>query len=372
VGYLESPTGESIEILPKTQKEIPSEEELTLLRHLLRRMLLVSIGLKPREAGLAHLERFSEPLHEWVMGKFLQELAELVRRGFRFDYQCKEEECRYIRGRLDMSRQLRQRSDRAAWFHVRHDVYSPLNTENRLLSTALSYVRRLVKSPDNWRRANELALVMADIPPYDDPLVHLEGWRSVKLMRSYDSVHPWCRLVLEKLNPQFQSGAHKGVSLLFPMEKLFESYVSSVLKSQFGSALTLQASRKCLVTHAPVGGVVSEEWFQLKPDMYLETRFARSVLDVKWKLLEENEGGGDRKYNISQADMYQLFAYGHKYLQGKGNMMLIYPEHPGFKGSLPKFSFNENLHLWVVPFDLALEQLVPGGWGNAFPDLAAR
>lgn len=49
VGYLQSPTGESIEILPKTTLDVPAE--IVPLRQLLRRMLSASFGITPREAS---------------------------------------------------------------------------------------------------------------------------------------------------------------------------------------------------------------------------------------------------------------------------------------------------------------------------------
>lgn len=370
VGYLESPSGESIEILPKTCHEPPDDSDLDDGRRLLQRMLLSSLGLKPREAGLAHLRRYEQPLHEWVMAQFLEELAELVRRGIRSDYQNIEEESRFIRGRLDMNRQLRQRPGRATWFHISHDVFSPEIIENRLLATALAYVRRVAKSPDNWRLANELSLVLSDIPTVTDPDTLLSKWRVGKLMRNYDAVHPWCQLIIERLNPQFQKGAHKGIAMLFPMEKLFESYVAVALRRQVGVGLKTQAASEYLVCHRPISEAKDKPWFQLKPDLLFKTRFSVHVMDTKWKLLDGKADNTKQKYAISQGDMYQLFAYGHKYMYGKGHMALIYPKHPGFSYPLPRFSYSDELHLWAIPFDLEMEKLVAGEWVKSMPLLA--
>jgi 5-methylcytosine-specific restriction enzyme subunit McrC len=370
VGYLESPIGESIEILPKTRRTIPDSTELLAGRHLLHRMLLTAMGLKPREVGIAHLRRFRQPLHEWVMSMFLSELADLVRRGIRSDYQNIEEESRFVRGHLDMARQLRQRPDRATWFHIKHDIFSPEIIENRLLATALVYVRRATKDPDNWRLSNELTLVMAEIPTVSEPALYLDKWQSGKLMRSYDAVHPWCQMVIEKLNPQSQKGAHKGIALLFPMERLFESYVASILKRKVGEVLKAQVSSQYLVRHAPFSENKSKNWFRLKPDLLLQDRFSTHVMDTKWKLLDEEADGRKDKYNISQADMYQLFAYGHKYMNGRGNMALIYPRHDEFNYPLPRFSLSEYLHLWVIPFDLEEGTLMGGEWCEMMPALA--
>lgn len=57
----------------------------------------------------------------------------------------------------------------------------------------------------------------------------------------------------------------------------------------------------------------------------------------------------------SQADLYQMLAYGVNYQEGIGDMLLIYPSHEGFSQPLPhpyEFSHQKEnpLRLWVVPF----------------------
>jgi 5-methylcytosine-specific restriction enzyme subunit McrC len=75
-------------------------------------------------------------------------------------------------------------------------------------------------------------------------------------------------------------------------------------------------------------------------------------MDTKWKVLNENLGNGKEKYNLSQSDMYQLFAYGEKYMEGKGELFLIYPRRQQFNHSLAPFEFKSGLTLKVVPYDI--------------------
>lgn len=378
VGFLQSPSGESIEILPKTHRYLPSPVETLESRQLLRNMLSTSLHLNPREAGPASLRRLNTPLHEWIFSQFLDHLSQLVRRGLRFDYQRVEEESRFIRGQLDQVRQTRQTPDRATWFHIRHDIYSPQRIENRLLKTALDYALKLTNSPDNWRLANELAHHLIEIDHCSTPLADLPKWQSGKLMQAYDVVKPWCQLILEKLNPSFQVGNHRGISLLFPMEKLFESYVAASLRRRLAPSTRLrtQSCNKYLLKHQAIGSEVDGNWFQLKPDLLLETRTvgperARvAVMDTKWKLLDSRLSRGDSKYKLSQSDMYQLYAYGQYYMGGEGHMALIFPKCQQFQSPLPRFSFSEKLHLWALPFDLMRRQLVYGEWLQHFPGLS--
>jgi 5-methylcytosine-specific restriction enzyme subunit McrC len=91
------------------------------------------------------------------------------------------------------------------------------------------------------------------------------------------------------------------------------------------------------------------------------------VLDTKWKLLDGLKANGTDKYGLSQADFYQLHAYGQSYLDGSGDVVLIYPKTASFEQPLPVFEFpkTKGLRLWVVPFCLRSRSLqVPNSsWG---------
>ncbi len=361
VGYLQSPAGEGIEIFPKTGFGVEQPETA---RRVLQRMLKATLGIKPRTADPADLMRMNQPIHEWVFGQFLEELQLLLKKGLRFDYQRIEEESRFLRGQLRVAQQQRQPPDRQHLFQINHDIFSADRLENRLLRTALSYILSACKCSENFRLANELSHLMATIPLAQNPSRNMEHWKSSKLMQSYDAVRPWCELILEKLNPNFQQGSHRGIALLFPMEQLFEKYVEATLRHQLPSGFHLkgQASSEYLLRHTPAGSDIENTMFQLKPDLLLEANTGRHVLDVKWKLLDQDAWQSDTKYRISQADLYQLFAYAHKYQGGKGHMMLIYPKHQEFSQPLPAFYYSDDLIIWAVPFCIEQQKLIPGDW----------
>jgi len=82
------------------------------------------------------------------------------------------------------------------------------------------------------------------------------------------------------------------------------------------------------------------------------------VIDTKWKSI--NSSDRRNKYGISQADMYQLYAYGHKYLKNNSQkeLMLIYPMNKNFQSPLPPFHYEDGFRLKAVPFDLERGQLI--------------
>ena len=181
-------------------------------------------------------------------------------------------------------------------------------------------------------------------------------------MVHYQPIKPWCELILYRHMPWSVAGQWRGISLLFPMEKLFERYVAASLSRALlpTAKLTEQAARLFLCDHD--GG----RMFQLQPDLLIEDRGMRWVLDTKWKRIDSQNRTD--KYSLSQADFYQLFAYGQKYLQGRGELVLIYPRRAAFHDPLPVFEFNESLRLWVLPFDLERRELI----GVAHPGLPLR
>lgn len=368
VGYLQAPNGESFEILPKTQLEMVEQPEP--LRQLLRRMLAASISITPREASQAVLQRHNQPIHEWIFSEFVRHLLELVRKGLRFDYHLiEDDDSAYIRGQLDVNRQLRQPPGRGTRFHVRYAEFSPQRIENRLLRTALDIVLKMAKESNTWRQANILSHQLAEIVPLNGTaLADMAQWNQGKYLYAYRTIKPWCQLILEKLNPDFQKGVHQGISLLFPMERLYESWVghcfSLSLHTDF--KLTTQAKSCHLLAHTPFDSGNQESWFMLKPDFLVTNSQQRLVLDAKWKLLDIRHGDSKRKYEINQNDLYQMYAYGQKYLNGQGNMMLVYPRHQFFDLPLPVFQFDKHLALWCVPFDLEQGKLVAGDWQSCF------
>ena len=323
VGILQSPCGTVIEQEKETQAK---------LRKKLIEMICISYRI-PLESDSADLQTIKHyPLHEWLLSSFLQQLKKMVLRGLRFTYERVEEESQYIRGRLDVNKQLRQPAGRQHHFQIIHDVFSANRPENRLLKKALEIAFKQVKLPSNWQLANELRHMMDEIPASTKPDQDYRAWSDTKLMKSYEAIKPLCWLIVQKLNPTAQHGAHNGMSLLFPMEKLFEDYVGYCLELSLPSQYTLkkQAASLSLCKHG------TKNLFKLKPDFIAESQEKSIVLDAKWKLLnsafcsEDDEEKFD-KYGLNQSDFYQMFAYGHKYLPSHGQMFLIYPANENFK-----------------------------------------
>ena len=114
----------------------------------------------------------------------------------------------------------------------------------------------------------------------------------------------------------FFSGSEVAFALLFPMETLFESYIAAQLKKMLAhTGYTLSAQdRTYHLFDEP-------RRFLMKPDIVIKHKESGQVfvMDTKWKVLSDVKAN----YGISQADMYQMYAYQKKYKSE--NVTLLYP-----------------------------------------------
>ena len=353
VGVIETPCGTRIEILPKhVELNGTSDQELILAeRKLLQKMLSVSLHLPYREAGSANLNRFKQPLHEWIITQFLASFERLLQRGLRFDYNRVQEEQKFLRGQLQHVKYMRQPPAKKHIFPIEHDVYEVNRPENRLIRTALEVVCKKTKDANNWKLAQELRLMTSEIPRSQKIQQDFRQWQSGRLLALYAEIKPWTELILGEYMPVSTQGEWRGMSLLFPMEKLFEYFVAYHLRRGLPEyQVKTQHSTEHICKHQ------QSKIFKLKPDIFIDrsqTNAKNIVLDTKWKLINQNDRGG--RYGLKDSDIQQMFAYSHFYLEHESEVILIYPYRvEKFNRPLDEFEFRQTdgAKLRVVPFNL--------------------
>ncbi|MCX7098946.1 MAG: McrC family protein [Methylococcales bacterium] len=353
VGVMRAPCGFQIEVLPKTGKHTSPENA----RGLLIEMLKCLAGFRHIRTADADLLAVRMPLLEVFIQQFLGAVGSLVKRGLRSDYVGRQDNLISLRGRLLVAQQISQNLVRRDRFFTEHDEFSQDRPENRLIHTALRLILTMCRSQENQRIARELCFVFADVPQSIDVVQDVQRIRLDRGMGYYESALDWSKLILQGMSPISGSGQHHAPSLLFPMEAVFEAFVEKHLSRQLRDSYVLkaQANNQHLVAHQ------TQKWFRLKPDILVkDKRKTHLVLDAKWKLLDATKNNAREKYQLSQADFYQLFAYGHHYLDGEGDVVLIYPKTDAFLKPLPVFVFPkaDGMRLWVLPFCLKEQMLI--------------
>jgi len=316
--------GVVLEILPKI--DVPGgdgPETHGRIRERLVHMLAVALDIEIAPGAMTELSWQRETLLEILIGLFARKLADEVRKGMPRRYLAHEDDLAALRGRLDVTRQfttLVARPDRLA---CRYDDLSPDILLNQIMKAAVDRLGRLSQSAENQRRLRELAFFYADIrvvPPSS------LAWDSLILDRTNSRWRELVELARLLLGERFQTtsaGDSRGFSLTFDMSRLFEAYVARQLRRALaGSDLTVhpQGGRLYCLEEAETG----ERRFMTKPDILIKRRGAvEMIIDTKWKSVSRRLD--DPKRGVSQADVYQMIAYGQLYRCDR--LMLLYPHH---------------------------------------------
>ena len=361
VGVVRTESGCQIEILPKTAKQTTADQA----RQLLVRML-VELRNSPFKPGvLANLDAHKVPLYELLMRQFLEHVGDIVRRGIARSYVDQQDNLRFIRGKLVLREHIKRNVTDKSNVYCEFDEFEMDRPINRLIKGALEIVSRNSRDSTNRQHCREFLFWFDRVRATQDPSGDFRAIHHDRLIQHYQPAMPTCRLILQGLNPLTKQGANRTQSMLFPMNKVFEDYVSAKLRTQF-KKWTVKSQAQ---SHSLVQNHVGSRIFQLKPDLAFKQGNRNLIGDTKWKLLNQDDRKGN--YQISQADVYQLFAYAKKYLadQKRKEVLLIYPRTDRFDKPLEPFWFQESDEvLLVVPYDLEQDSLITAPHSMLFED----
>lgn len=350
VGVVRLTDGAQIEVLPKIAKRLDTGSA----RELLVKMLIELADSPFFEGTAADLEAHKMPIFELLLRCYLEQVTTIVRKGIARTYVPHQNNLVYLRGKIQLPEHIRRNSYKSTRVYCEFDEYDIDRPINRLVKGALLIVNRLTRDPTNQQRCRELLFWFDRVPGTTDPRSDFQRMRRDRLVQHYSPAMPLCRLILYSLNPLTQQGENQVVSMLFPMETVFEAYVAAKLPMQFPAwRVSAQLTGKALVDEH-----LQRKMFHLKPDLVFTQSRTRVIADTKWKLIDKNNRG--EKYGISQADIYQLFGYTQKYLlnQQFREVVLIYPACESFDEPLEPFWYAKAHEiLYVVPYDLSQDRL---------------
>jgi len=326
VGVIETKGGISIEILPK----IGSAEEPNAIRKTFLAMLRELRHSPFNHFDTAHLNTDRMHLLEIFITMFLEELTLLVKRGIKSDYLAREENTRVLKGRLKIGDHIRHNIVHKERFAVEFDEYDQNRIENRLIKTTLQFLYKKSSNSLNVKRIREFLFVFDDIDPVHDFKSAFAKVKMDRQMKEYERVIRWSRLFLNNESFSSFSGNSVAFALLFDMNKVFEDFVAHHLR-KIGHSVETQLREKSLIEQP-------SPKFALRPDLRINGTI---IADTKWKVIADSR-------DISQADLYQLFAYAKKFSMPR--VVLIYPYHDRFP-EIETMLYDENSSLSVMWFD---------------------
>ena len=341
VGVIQTKDGTTIEILPKIKNATIEKSKDILIK------MLKTLKNSPfKNLSVANLKSSKIPLFEIFISMFLEELTVLVRNGIKSDYISKEENLKFLKGKLKISEQIKYNTIHKERFFVQYEEFISNRVENRLIKTTLQFLYNKSKLNKNQQRIREFLFVFDEIEISHNIKTDFSKIKLNRQMKDYEQVLLWCKTFLFENSFSPYKGNDIAFALLFDMNLLFESFVYSYLKKSSNFQYIKSQDR----THhlAYENGIGR---FRLKPDIVING--GKIIADTKWKILSE-----DKAYNgVLQDDMYQLYAYGTKY-DNCEKIYLIYPfDELIIKNSYNYFK-NKELKLDILFFDVYKKEFV--------------
>ena len=328
VGVLQTKSGLTIEILPKIADKNDAERSKAVFIKMLRTLK----NFPFKSSNLASLKTQNLPLLEIFISMFLCELEALVKKGIKSDYVALEENLNFLKGKLNINEQIKRNSIHEERFYVGYSEFLSDIKINRIIKSTLKFLYKKSNFNKNQQKIREFLFMFDEVSTCDDYKNFFEKLIINRQVKHYEQTLLWCKIFLLGNSFTPHKGDDLAFALLFDMNALFESYVGNFIKKKFPDT-ALQHSEKYLIENP--------KSFKLRPDIFLESKF---IADTKWKIISSKD-------DISQADLYQLYAYGKKH-PCDGKLHLIYPKIDDIRQKTMKFRYDDEMWLEILYFDL--------------------
>lgn len=338
VGLITMADGTTIEILPKIAGD---DVAVADIKKIFLEMLKTLKDVTFKDFNASHLHTDHLSLLEIFIKMFLDEVAILTKQGLKAAYTSTEANERFYKGKLVASQNIKHNLMNKERFFIRYDEFSINRPENRLIKSTLRFLLKTARDSRNRQSALRL-LAFFEGAEYSAS-VDADFSKCIidRSMNHYNKVLSWCRVFLCGNSFTAFAGSKVAFALLFPMEKVFESFVAAKFRKHLknGINIRVQDNRYSLFDRPTKA-------FNLRPDIVLDDGNKTVVMDTKWKLLSETK----RNYGISQSDMYQGYAYSKKYDAKK--IILLYPQVESMHGMDISFHSDDGVRIEVVFIDL--------------------
>ena len=317
VGTIALPCGVTIEVLPKISKTGDKKASRRLVIEMLR--ACGRIPYKSFQNADLNWDRLT--LFEIYITLFLKEVTALYKRGLRAGYVAIEGNEKFLKGKLKFNEHIKRNFAHREKFFVEYELFNFNRAENRLIKSTLLFLKNKCSDESNRRDLRRLILLFDEIEQSENIEADFAKCVKDRSTKDYDGVMKLCRVFLRKKSLTMYSGDNSAVALMFPMETLYERYIACEMQNAIGDGWYLlpQSRRKYLF---------DGNRFLLQPDIALEQDGkVRTIVDTKWKALKRDKPN----FGISQADMYQMYAYNTRF-ENCRNVVLLYPYNEDIEG----------------------------------------
>ncbi|WP_415374224.1 McrC family protein [Patiriisocius sp. Uisw_017] len=304
--------GLTIEILPKTDKNVVEDSDFTAWHGALLNMLKICKHINVNSVSEANLKRKHNSLLDLYFEMYLDEVQSLLRAGLVKQYRRDSSNVLALKGRLDFNKNIQQNLIHQERFYTVHQVYDFENLVNQIILRGLSILGALTY---NSQLKDRIARLKANFPEIKEIPIQKHHFEKVKENRktvAYSRALQIAKMIILNYSPDIRSGQENMLTLLFDMNKLWEEYVYRMLLRTKNDNITVSFQNK----------QVFWEGRTIRPDLVLirnknKDNAETFIIDTKWKVLDATNP------KPSDNDLKQMYAY-NLYWDAKRSM-LLYP-----------------------------------------------
>ena len=340
VGLIQLESGYQIQILPKV--DFGANDTGKTTEEVFIDMLRSMKDFPGKVFSSANLRTESINLYEIFINMYLYQLSLLTRRGLKSAYVSQEDTLNVFKGKLLINRHLKENIGHAERFSLAYDEFNLNRPENRLIKSTLLKLQKISTSSNNLKSIRQQLIYFELVDPSWNYASDFDKVQIDRTTKDYEEILAWSKVFLMNKSFSTFSGDNKARALLFPMEKVYESFVSmhivDIFEREDYSVSTQDTGRYLLKED-------NRNIFSLRPDIVIEDNNGNTIImDTKWKRLYDSS---QENYGISQQDMYQMYAYSKKYKANE--VWVLYPRVNELENRIIEFRDEDTkIHIFFV------------------------
>lgn len=307
-----------INLLPKiffdSSKEYKTEEVNQIQNHILWWLSYCrKIKFPNYQASLGSAKT---DFFEVLIYLFSKYTRELLNTSIYQQYEEVNKELSFMKGRLNINEYINENISKGRWHQLNctYDEFVFDNEFNRIVKYVTKLLFSVTSSKDNKKHLREILFILDDVSDVKASAEQCEKITFNPMFGEFETVRDYCKLFLANCVSFDYKNDLKLFAFLLPMEYIFEDFIFGFIEKEIPSILAKAQRSDIYLDESKV--------FNLKPDLFLKTKFKSLIADTKYKIVYSDEK--DPKKGISQNDLYQMLAYAVRFEVDE--IILFYPD----------------------------------------------
>lgn len=267
---------------------------------------------------------------------FIEEVEKIVKKGLIYRYENKKENLNMFKGKLDINNHIKYNFSHKEKFYIKFDEFSVNSLENIFIKMTIQKLKKISFNSKNKENLDRIGHYFEKVSILENSIENLKYITFDRTNNYYKNAIQWAKIFLNNQSSSiFSTNNGEITSILFPMENIFENYITNKLRyliqercyNQF--IIKTQDNSCSIFSNIDFNNTkIENDILRVKPDIVIKNKETKEIfiLDTKWKVLNKS----DDKFKISIEDIYQMFTYVKTYNDRSKNYIckkayLIYP-----------------------------------------------